>query len=175
MVVSVRNADTRWSYQLMREKVERAKNVRIVGSLLYLTTNAGPAVLDTNEIIEGEHKMTDNQKTKCHAIIHSASVAAGGVGAGLAQVPGSDNLVIAPIQLTMTISLGKVFDITLGESAAKAALASAAAATVGRTASQLLIGWIPGLGNIVNATTAAGLTETIGWILAGEFDKQSSY
>lgn len=121
-----------------------------------------------------EHMMTDNQKAKCHAIIHSASAAAGGVGAGLAQVPGSDNLIITPIQLTMTISLGKVFDLTLGESTAKAALASAAAATVGRTASQLLIGWLPGVGNIVNATTAAGLTETIGWILAKEFDKQTN-
>ena len=115
--------------------------------------------------------MTDNQKAKCHAIIHSASVAASGVGAGLAQVPGSDNLIITPIQLTMTISLGKVFDLTLGESAAKAALASAA--TVGRTASQLLIGWIPGVGNVVNATTAGVLTETIGWILAKEFEKQA--
>lgn len=121
----------------------------------------------------GEQMMTDNQKAKCHAIIHSASAAAGGVGAGLAQVPGSDNLIITPIQLTMTISLGKVFDLTLGESAAKAALASAAAATVGRTASQLLIGWLPGVGNIVNATTAAGLTETIGWLLAKEFEKQA--
>lgn len=117
--------------------------------------------------------MTDNQKAKCHAIIHSASAAAGGVGAGLAQVPGSDNLIITPIQLTMTISLGKVFDLTLGESAAKAALASAAAATVGRTASQLLIGWLPGVGNLVNATTAGVLTETIGWILAKEFEKQA--
>ncbi len=120
-----------------------------------------------------EQMMTDNQKAKCHAIIHSASAAAGGVGAGLAQVPGSDNLIITPIQLTMTISLGKVFDLTLGESAAKAALASAAAATVGRTASQLLIGWLPGVGNVVNATTAGVLTETIGWILAKEFEKQT--
>ncbi len=91
------------------------------------------------------------------------------------QVLGSNNLVITPIQLTMTISLGKVFDIILGESAAKAALAFDVAAKVGRTASQLFIDWIPGIGNIVNATTAAGLTETVGWIFAGDFDKQKKY
>ncbi len=34
--------------------------------------------------VREEQMMTDNQKAKCHAIIHSASAAAGGVGAGLA-------------------------------------------------------------------------------------------
>jgi uncharacterized protein (DUF697 family) len=119
--------------------------------------------------------MTNREKNLCNGIIHSASAAAATVGAGLAQVPGSDNLVITPIQLTMAVSLGKVFGINLDQSAAKAAVASAAAATVGRTASQVLIGWIPVAGNIVNATTAATITEAIGWIMANEFEKQSVY
>ena len=38
-----------------------------------------------------EENMTAEQKKKCHAIIHAASVAAGGAGAGMAQIPGSDN------------------------------------------------------------------------------------
>ena len=38
--------------------------------------------------------MNAKQKKECHTIIHTASVAAGGVGAGLAQIPGSDNAVI---------------------------------------------------------------------------------
>lgn len=115
--------------------------------------------------------MTKEQKRKCKAIIHTASTAAAGIGAGLAQVPGSDNALITPIQLTMTISLGKVFGISLGEASAKAALGSIAASTVGRTASQILIGWVPVMGNLINATTAAGLTETLGWIIAKEFDE----
>ncbi|MBS4879931.1 MAG: hypothetical protein KH138_06445 [Firmicutes bacterium] len=45
---------------------------------------------------------------------------------------------------------------------------------IGRGISQTLVGWIPGLGNAINAGTAAGLTEAIGWILADDFDKQSS-
>ena len=117
--------------------------------------------------------MTDAQRARCHTIIHTASVAAAGVGAGLAQVPGSDNSLLTPIQLTMTISLGKVFDIELTETTAKAALGSVAASTIGRAVSQVLIGWIPGLGNAVNATTAAGLTESMGWALAKDFDNQS--
>lgn len=115
--------------------------------------------------------MTEQQKKECHGIIHTASVAAGGVGAGLAQVPGSDNLIITPIQLTMTISLGRVFGRSLTESTAKAALGSAAASTVGKTAAQMLVGWIPGFGNVINASMAAAITEALGWLIAKEFDE----
>ena len=73
----------------------------------------------------------------------------------------------------MTVSLGAVFGIQLTQSAAAAALASFAASTVGRAASQLLLGWIPGLGNAINASTAAALTESVGWLLAEEFASQS--
>ena len=117
--------------------------------------------------------MTTNEKFLCNGIIHTASAAAAAVGAGLAQIPTSDNLIITPIQLGMAISLGKVFGITLDQSAAKAAVASAAAATVGRAASQVFTGWFLGVGNIINAATAASLTETVGWIMASEFEAQS--
>lgn len=116
--------------------------------------------------------MTSKQKKECHAIIHTASTAAAGVGAGLAQVPCSDNAVIVPIQLTMVISLGKVFGISLTESAALSALTTAAASTIGRTVSQVLVGWIPGVGNAINASTAAAVTEAAGWAVAKDFDRQ---
>lgn len=117
--------------------------------------------------------MTFDRHAKCHAIIHSASLSAGAVGAGLAQLPCSDNLVIAPIQLAMTIGLGQVFGVDLSESSAKAALASSAAHTIGRTAAQVLVGWIPGVGNLINAGTAASMTEAIGWMLAEDFAKRA--
>lgn len=111
------------------------------------------------------------ERKKCHEIIHFASLLCASVGAGLAQVPGSDNAAITPIQLAMVVSLGKVFDCSISESSAKAAVASATAGVIGRTASQILLGWIPVLGNAINATTAAGLTEAVGWIIAKEFDE----
>ena len=117
--------------------------------------------------------LNKDQRNKCHAIIHTASASAGVIGAGLAQVPCSDNVLITPVQLTMTIALGRVFGIELTESTAKASLASVAAATVGRSLSQVLIGWIPIAGNIINACTATSITETIGWILAEDFAKQT--
>jgi uncharacterized protein (DUF697 family) len=117
--------------------------------------------------------MTNGQKAKCHGIIHTASGAAAAIGAGLAQIPGSDNLAIIPIQVGMIISLGAVFGIELTESAAKSTLATVTATIVGRGVSQFLVGWIPGIGNAINASTAAAVTETFGWTIAKNFAKKS--
>ena len=117
--------------------------------------------------------MTKKETILCNGIIHAASTSAAVVGAGLAQVPGSDSTIITPIQVAMTISLGQVFGLDLLVSEAESAVAGALGATVGRMVSQVLIGWIPGVGNTINAATAATLTEVIGWIIAKDFYKQS--
>jgi uncharacterized protein (DUF697 family) len=106
---------------------------------------------------------------KCSALIHTASVSCGGVGTGLAQIPGSDNAVIVPIQIGMLVGLGKVFDLDITESVAKSIIASAGASVAGRTVSQFLVGWIPGVGNAINTATAAGITESIGWLAVKHF------
>lgn len=106
---------------------------------------------------------------KCQAIIHTASVSCGGVGTGLAQIPLSDNAVIVPIQITMIISLGAVFELNITESTAKSIIASAGATIAGRGVSQVLWGWIPVLGNAINTATAAGVTEAIGWMAVKNF------
>ena len=118
--------------------------------------------------------MTNSQRTACNAAIHTASAACAAVGAGLAQIPGSDSLAITPIQLAMTLSLAKVFGISIEEGSVKAAIASASATAVERTASQVAVGWIPGYGNVINAVTAAALTETIGWIIASDFENRAA-
>lgn len=92
-----------------------------------------------------------------------------GVGTGLAQIPASDNAVIVPIQITMIVSLGAVFELNITESAAKSIIASAGASIAGRTVSQFLVGWIPGIGNVINTATVAGITEAIGWIAVKNF------
>lgn len=117
--------------------------------------------------------MTDYERNKCHAIIHSTSALAGGVGAGLAQIPTSDNAILIPLQVGMIISLGAVFSMELTESAARATLATTTATLVGRGLSQVLCGWIPIVGNVINACTATGITETIGWAIANSFSKKA--
>ena len=87
----------------------------------------------------------------------------------MAQIPLADNAVIAPIQIGMIIKLGNVFGHTITETMAKAIISSAAASFIGRGVSQVLLGWIPGVGNAINTATAAGITEAIGWIAVKEF------
>lgn len=118
--------------------------------------------------------MNDSQNNKCHAIIHGAATVCAGIGAGMAQAPGSDSFFIGPIQVGMVISLGAVFRIDLNESRAKATLASVTATMVGRSISQALLGWIPAYGNALNAATALAVTESIGWAVANDFASKTS-
>lgn len=128
--------------------------------------NGGMTMAKKNKI-----NIPKDQMNKCNAIIHGASVAAGGVGIGMAQIPLADNAVITPIQIGMIIALGKVFDQEVSKSAATAILGGMAASFVGRGISQVLVGWVPFLGNAVNTATAAGITEAIGWTVVDNFSK----
>lgn len=107
--------------------------------------------------------MGTDTKAQIHTIIHGAASAAAAAASGLAQVPGSDNAVITPIQLGMIGSIAAVHGKNLDRAAALSILSTASAGVTGRAVSQFLIGWIPGLGNAVNATTAFAITEAIGW------------
>lgn len=104
-----------------------------------------------------------SKKKKAALIIHGAAGAAAAAGGSMAQVPTSDNAVITPIQVSMIMALGRLHDVELDKPAALAILSSASAGVTGRTISQVAVGWVPGYGNAVNATTAAGITEAIGW------------
>lgn len=105
--------------------------------------------------------MSNTAKVK--TIIHSAASAAATAGAGLAQLPGSDNAVITPIQISMIIAIAKAHGQELSAASALSTLTSVSAGVVGRTLSQALVGWIPGFGNVINASTAFAITEAIGW------------
>lgn len=115
--------------------------------------------------------MTNSQRESCHLIIHGASGSVAAIAAGLAQLPCADNVAIIPIQVTMVIALGNVFGQHITDSAARGVVLSMAAAYGGRAVSQVLVGWIPVFGNMINASTAAGLTEVIGWAVADKFSK----
>ena len=105
--------------------------------------------------------MTAEEKSRCHRIIHTAAVSAAGVGAGMAMMPGADVPIIIGIEVTMTIALGGVFGVSLTESAAKSIVLSTAGTIAGRGISQGLVGWIHGLGNVINASTAFGVVEAL--------------
>lgn len=115
--------------------------------------------------------MTADNK-KIHAIIHTASLSAGGIGAGLAQLPGSDMPALMALQTAMIVAIGHEHGQEITKTHAKSLLLTMPAGYGGRAISQFLIGWIPGLGNAINASTAASLTEAIGWAADSYFNKE---
>ena len=148
-----------------------------------LNLSALKSIIDEMIIIDAEYGQSSSKTTgkvkkidippemlkKCKIAIHAASAACGGVGTGLAQIPTSDSAVIVPIQISMIIGLGKIFALNITESMAKSILATAGSTIAGRTVSQVLFGWIPLVGNVVNTATAAGVTEVVGWIAVKNF------
>lgn len=118
-------------------------------------------------------KMTSKQQKQVHAIIHSASASAAAIGGGLANIPGSDAPILVTLQTGMIISIGAVFGKKITESIAKSILADFLGASIGKVVANVLSGWLPGIGNGINAATAASLTEIIGWAAANDFANDS--
>ena len=116
--------------------------------------------------------MNKTQRRKAHFIIHSASTAAAGVGAGMAQLPFPDATVLLPIQTAMVIALGKIFHIKLEQGAAKALATQFLAQKAGQMTARFLAGKLPVAGNIVNGSTAAAITESYGWLIVKEFSEE---
>ena len=119
--------------------------------------------------------MPDYQKEQCHKIIHTAAAASGAVG--LSPLPFSDAVGMGAAQLAMVISLGKVFDISISSSVAKAIVGIGVASATGKTIVANALKFIPGvgtfLGGAISASTGAGLTEALGWMVADDFYRMS--
>jgi len=96
---------------------------------------------------------------------------AGGVGSGLAQIPGSDMPILMALQTAMIVAIATEYDCTITKANAKSMLLTLPAGYGGRALSQYLIGWIPFYGNAINASTAAAITETIGFAANAYFAK----
>ena len=112
-----------------------------------------------------------SQSKKIHGIIHTAAATCASVGAGLAQVPGSDAAAIVPMQTAMISAIAAEHGVGLSKAVAADLLLTFAATTSGRLVSQVLVGWVPGIGNVINASTAAAITELIGWTAHRYFEK----
>ena len=79
--------------------------------------------------------------------------------------------ILTALQTAMIIAIATEYDCTITKANAKSILLTLPAGYGGRALSQFLIGWIPGYGNIINGTTAAAITETIGFAANAYFAK----
>lgn len=119
--------------------------------------------------------MPKELEKKCHMAIHTATVAA--TAAGAIPIPMSDAVPITAAQISMIVALGKIFDITLSEAAAKSIMGVGLTQQAGRAVASNILKAIPGvgivMGGIVGASTAATLTEVLGWVVADDFYRMS--
>jgi len=102
------------------------------------------------------------QNARLHTIIHATAVEASAVGLATAQIPG-DRFVIGAVQLGMIIEIAAEFGDRIDKAAAMALFTTHVATIMGVEIFNGVIKYWPGLGNIANASTAATVTETIGW------------
>ncbi|MDE5897911.1 MAG: hypothetical protein K2H09_01400 [Treponemataceae bacterium] len=119
--------------------------------------------------------MTEEQKSKCHAIIHSHAVLAG--AGNVILVPGLGVAADIGTMTTMAMALSGVFGGGIGKEVAK----NIATATLKRTvlkqpiktAAKELSKLIPGLGQIVAPSISVTMLEAAGWAMAHQFEKET--
>lgn len=120
--------------------------------------------------------MPRDLKKRCHVAIHSASAVA--LAAGASPIPMSDAIPITAAQIGMVVAIGKIFGITLSQSAAKSIIGVGLTQQAGRAIFSNVLKAIPGagtvIGGIIGASTAAVLTETLGWVIADDFFRMSN-
>lgn len=116
---------------------------------------------------EAKSIMNHKQLNACNVIIHSASTAA--AAAGAIPIAIADAIPISATQVTMVLSLAKVFDQKISEATANAIIRAAASTFIGRT----VVKFIPVIGWGISAAVAASITEIIGWTAAVDFAKMA--
>jgi len=115
----------------------------------------------------------EERKRKAHLIIHGASTASAGAAAILAQriiLLGVEAPVMATIATGMIISLGKLFDQTIEKSEAEGLVNKYKDVGLGIAGAKTLLGFIPVIGNVANATITFGCTEALGWWAYNHFE-----
>ena len=116
--------------------------------------------------------MTDEEKSRCHMIVHAAAAAAG--AGNIVPVPGLGVAADMVTMTTMAVSLAEVFGKELTSAAARgaayAALKKVILSQPVKYATKELAKFIPWIGAAIAASFAVALTAAAGWQLAQEFD-----
>lgn len=117
--------------------------------------------------------MTESQKNKCHAIIHTGSIAAG--AGNLSPVPGTGFAADMVALTTMACALAAVFGKDLPKSAAKAAAIAALKKTLLKQPLKAVVKEaakiVPWAGQAVSASIGVAIAEAAGWSIAFDLDK----
>jgi uncharacterized protein (DUF697 family) len=121
----------------------------------------------------GEFFMASTQQ-KVHEIIQAASNACAVIDSDSGQFPEADSLAIVPIQTNMIIAIALEHGSEITNASAADWLHTFSATVRSRQvplSRQSLVGWLPGIDNDIKDSTAAALTEAIGWTANSHFEQ----
>lgn len=102
------------------------------------------------------------KNARLHTIIHAAAAEGAAVGLATAQIPG-DRFIIGGVQIYMIIEIAGEFGFAISKSAAQSLFYATISSVVGPEIANQILKYIPGVGNVINGSVAASITETIGW------------
>jgi len=110
-------------------------------------------------------RITPKEVETIEKIIHSAAMSAAAASAVLAPgaVIGADTAVLIPIHVAMIITIGEVFHQSIGKDIALGILAGASGVALGSFGARAILGLIPIVGSVANASVSFICTEVIGW------------
>ena len=97
-----------------------------------------------------------------HAVVHGAS-SLSAVIAATTLVPGSDAVLIMPIQVAMVVCLAKIHGREVSSSLLRSAATASVGQILGKGLSRTLLRYAPGPGNLIRASVAGSVTEALGW------------
>ncbi len=101
------------------------------------------------------------REARCEMIIGGASTAAA-VAAGAAVFPGSDSVILLPIQISMVVALSREFGVKPSDALITSTVYATVAQAFGKSSAGLLLRWTPIAGSAVRAGVAATMTQAVG-------------
>jgi len=113
-------------------------------------------------------------KQQVHGIIQTAATACDKIDGGSSSVSESDPTIFAPIQANMIIAIASAYGIEVTDAESTDLLETFSATIQSHpvlAGRQLLVGWLPGIDDIGEHSTAAGRAEAIGWAANSYFEK----
>ncbi len=109
----------------------------------------------------------DKKWKRALGLVQVNTIAAGTLAASMAQIPFADAAPLALNDAVMIIGIADIYGVQLGKSAALSMVGAIAANQAGTSLFKAAVGWIPLLGNGVNASVAVATTEATGMAVTG--------
>jgi uncharacterized protein (DUF697 family) len=104
----------------------------------------------------------DPRRAQAQSIIDGVAKASEAVSSAVLPFS-SDTAALQHLHVGMIQTLGKLFGTELDARRATGMLQELAGPLLGTTTALTLLGYLPGVGNLVNATVSKGYTQAIGW------------